>query len=84
MKCSRHLQLMQPVGRRSLAAALNQTERVLRGEVEFLKERGLLRIDTVGMTLTPSGERLIAEMEPLIKDLFGLTELERPSPGYFS
>ena len=28
----RHLQLMQPVGRRSLAAALNQTERVLRGE----------------------------------------------------
>ncbi|QKI83391.1 sugar-binding transcriptional regulator [Kroppenstedtia eburnea] len=72
----RHLQLMQPVGRRGLAAALNQTERVLRGEVEFLKEQGLLRIETVGMTLTPSGESLISEMEPLIKDLFGLTELE--------
>ncbi|MGF7088899.1 central glycolytic genes regulator [Kroppenstedtia sanguinis] len=72
----RHLQLMQPVGRRGLAVALNQTERVLRAEVEFLKEQGLLRIESVGMTLTPSGEGLILEMEPLIKELSGLTELE--------
>lgn len=72
----RHLHMMQPVGRRSLASALQMTERILRGEVEFLKDRGLIRIETFGMTLTPAGEELLSEMEPLIKDLFGLTELE--------
>ncbi|SMO65168.1 sugar-binding transcriptional regulator [Melghirimyces algeriensis] len=72
----RHLQLMQPIGRRSLASALGMTERVLRSEVEFLKERGLVRIDTVGMQLTHPGGDLVSKMEPLIKDLFGLTDLE--------
>jgi central glycolytic genes regulator len=72
----RHLQLMQPVGRRSLASALGYTERVLRSEVEFLQEQGLIRIETVGMQLTAAGITLVAEMEPLIKDLFGLTKLE--------
>ncbi|MDR6225655.1 sugar-binding transcriptional regulator [Desmospora profundinema] len=72
----RHLQLMQPVGRRSLASALGYTERVLRSEVEFLQDQGLIRIEAVGMQLTAAGMELVAEMEPLIKDLFGLTELE--------
>ncbi|MFC4077513.1 sugar-binding transcriptional regulator [Salinithrix halophila] len=72
----RHLQLMQPVGRRSLAAALGMTERVLRSEVDFLRERGLVRIESVGMKLSDAGSDLVADMEPLIKELFGLTELE--------
>ncbi|PTM56618.1 sugar-binding transcriptional regulator [Desmospora activa] len=73
----RHLQLMQPVGRRSLASALGYTERILRSEVEFLQEQGLIRIESVGMQLTATGMDLVVEMEPLIKDLFGLTELEK-------
>ncbi|SDW46567.1 central glycolytic genes regulator [Marininema mesophilum] len=72
----RHLYLMQPVGRRSLASALGMTERILRSEVEFLREQGLIRIETVGMKLSDVGVDLVAEMEPLIKDLFGLTDLE--------
>ena len=32
---------MEPVGRRSLAATVGLTERVLRSEVEFLKEQKL-------------------------------------------
>ncbi|OYD08217.1 sugar-binding transcriptional regulator [Paludifilum halophilum] len=73
----RHLQLMQPVGRRSLASALGTTERILRGEVDFLREQGLVRIESVGMRLSDAGNNLVSEMEPLIKDLFGLTELEK-------
>lgn len=73
----RHLQLMQPVGRRSLASALGYTERILRSEVEFLQEQGLIRVESVGMQLTAAGAGLVVDMEPLIKDLFGLTELER-------
>ncbi|SFS32196.1 sugar-binding transcriptional regulator [Marininema halotolerans] len=73
----RQLHLMQPVGRRSLAAALGMTERILRSEVEFLREQGLIRIETVGMKLSDAGSDLVAEMEPLMKDLFGLTDLEK-------
>lgn len=73
----RHLQLMQPVGRRSLASALGITERVLRGEVDFLREQGLVRIEPVGMQLTAAGADLVWNMEPLVKELFGLTDLEK-------
>jgi central glycolytic genes regulator len=72
----RHIQLMQPVGRRSLAVALDSTERILRSEVDFLRTQGLVRVDSVGMSLTERGTDLLSEMEPLIKDLFGLTDLE--------
>jgi len=72
----RHIQLMQPVGRRSLAGALDSTERILRSEVDFLRTQGLVRVDSVGMSLTERGTDLLSEMEPLIKDLFGLTDLE--------
>ena len=37
----RYIGFMQPVGRRSLAASLGYTERVLRSEVDFLKEQNL-------------------------------------------
>jgi central glycolytic genes regulator len=72
----RHIQLMQPVGRRNLTAALPLTERVLRAEVDFLRAQGLVEVDSSGMRCTVAGTELLAEMEPLIKELFGLTELE--------
>jgi central glycolytic genes regulator len=64
------------IGRRTLASALNMTERVLRGELDFLKAQGLLETDSLGMRLTDSGLQVLEEMEPMIKHLFGLTELE--------
>lgn len=72
----RHVQLMQPVGRRSLTAALKMTERVLRGEADFLRAQGLLSVDSTGMKLTEKGSELLADMEPLMKELFGLNQLE--------
>lgn len=73
----RHIQLMQPIGRRNLAAFVGMTERVLRSEVLFLKRQGLIYTDNSGMRLTAEGRQLLDQMEPLIKDLFGLGELER-------
>lgn len=80
----RHIQLMQPIGRRSLAASVNMTERVLRGEVVFLKRQGLLQTENVGMTLTDEGRQLVERMEPLIKELFGLGELEQELAAKFA
>ncbi|QTH42092.1 hypothetical protein J4772_32095 [Cohnella sp. LGH] len=64
------------IGRRTLAASLEMTERVLRSELELLKSQGLLNTATTGMTLTAGGRQLVEEMEPIVKELFGLSDLE--------
>jgi central glycolytic genes regulator len=71
-----HIMVSGAVGRRTLASSLDMTERVLRGEVDFLKAQGLLDIDPTGMKISEAGKQLLETMEPLIKDVFGLTELE--------
>lgn len=73
----RHIQYLQPVGRRSLASSVDMTERVLRSETDFLRAQGLLDVDSSGMRLTEQGMQLLAEMEPLIKQWFGLSQLEK-------
>jgi central glycolytic genes regulator len=71
-----HILLMGTAGRRTLAASLAISERVLRAETDFLKEQGLLRIDTSGMTISSIGEELLVSLEPMVKDLFGLSDME--------
>lgn len=71
-----HIMLSGLIGRRRLAASLYMTERVLRSEVDFLKAQGLIEIESAGMKISESGKLLCEQMQPLIKDLFGLTELE--------
>ncbi|WP_100400187.1 sugar-binding transcriptional regulator [Bacillus sp. FJAT-44742] len=71
-----YVRLMQPVGRRTLAASLELSERVLRGEVTFLKEQGLLSVTAAGMTLTEEGHTLLEGLEEMIKEAFGLASLE--------
>ncbi|WP_135556295.1 sugar-binding transcriptional regulator [Paenibacillus cymbidii] len=71
-----HVLVSRVVGRRTLASSLDMTERVLRGEVEFLKEQGLLESDSAGMRITDAGSELIERMAPIVHELFGLSELE--------
>ncbi|WP_123042826.1 sugar-binding transcriptional regulator [Cohnella candidum] len=64
------------IGRRSLAAEVDLTERVLRSELEILRAQGLLETGTSGMTLSEAGRQLVDEMQPLVKEMFGLSDLE--------
>ncbi|RSL35045.1 hypothetical protein D7Z54_00260 [Salibacterium salarium] len=72
-----YLRLMQPVGRRTLAGSLEVSERVLRGEVLFLKDQGLVYIGASGMTLTEEGENLLAGLEETMKSVTGLADMEK-------
>ncbi|MFB5660885.1 sugar-binding transcriptional regulator [Alteribacillus sp. HJP-4] len=72
-----YLRLMQPVGRRTLSASLNISERILRGEVTFLKNQSLVEIHPAGMTLTDEGESLLEGLEEAMKSAFGLSDLEK-------
>jgi central glycolytic genes regulator len=68
--------MQQPIGRRVLAQLLGLTERIVRAETEFLKDQGLLIYSSSGMTLSEDGEHLVDELDIVIRDIFGLQDLE--------
>ncbi|WP_353893826.1 sugar-binding domain-containing protein [Proteinivorax hydrogeniformans] len=72
----RSISYLQPIGRRNLAAKIGVGERVLRSEVNKLKDSNLIKIETAGMSLTKNGETFLEESEDYIKELLGLTNLE--------
>ena len=72
----RYIGFMQPVGRRSLAASLGYTERILRSEVDFFKDQNLVNANNVGMSLTLEGKNLLEDLEGIMRELRGIDEME--------
>ena len=62
---------MEPVGRRNLAGVLGLTERVLRSEVDFLKQQKLLYSTSAGMSLTNEGKKLSKNSVGMMRDISG-------------
>lgn len=69
------IRLLQPIGRRALAAEMNTTERVLRSEVDFLRQQGLLIAGPAGMALSEEGNYLLDELNEVLATIEGRTEL---------
>jgi central glycolytic genes regulator len=69
------VRLLQPIGRRALAAELGTTERVLRGEVDALRAQGLITVDSAGMTLAPDAAELLPQLERALASFDGRGEL---------
>ncbi|PKM90363.1 MAG: DeoR family transcriptional regulator [Firmicutes bacterium HGW-Firmicutes-12] len=67
----------QPLGRRLLAEQLSLGERVVRGELDFLKNQQLLVSNTAGVSLTLECESLMLQLGELVHKLRGLITLER-------
>ena len=72
-----YIRFMQPVGRRSLALSLDLTERVVRSEVEFLKEQSLVDITSSGMSLSKEGLEILEKLDQIMREISGLDSLER-------
>lgn len=72
-----YVSLMQPIGRRSLSQSLGLTERVLRAEVDFLKDKGLIDISEAGMRLSKEGNQVIKQLLPIVKEITKLSDLEQ-------
>jgi central glycolytic genes regulator len=73
----RTIRTLQPVGRRSLSLTLNITERILRSEVEFLKDQKLILVASSGMTVTNEGEEVLEHLGGVIRQLSGIDDMER-------
>ncbi|PRY82622.1 sugar-binding transcriptional regulator [Alkalibacterium olivapovliticus] len=61
-----HIQKSAPIGRRTLAERLGFTERVLRKEVEVLRNQGLIKTSNQGMECTPTGITVFYQLEELM------------------
>lgn len=66
----------QPIGRRMLSKNLELSERIVRTEVNFLKEQNFIEITTPGMMITEEGEYIIEKLKHFIYDIKGLADLE--------
>lgn len=65
-----------PIGRRALANRLGLSERVLRAQVDFLKNCGLLNFSPLGMYVTDEGEEILKELADYVRKLQDLSSLE--------
>jgi len=73
----RNILYNEPIGRRSLALKLDMGERTIRTEVSILKKQGLINIETMGMYVTEEGKNLIDSLDDVIRELRGISELEK-------
>lgn len=73
----RNIYFAQPVGRRALAARLGLPERMVRKEIDILKEQGLVVADAAGMKTTSAAEEVLSELKEYVRELRGLASLER-------
>lgn len=67
----------QPVGRRVLANTLSLGERVVRTEVEFLKNQNLIEINAPGMTVTSEGTEILEDLKEYVHEIKGLSDVEQ-------
>ena len=72
----KEISLSSPIGRRMLAGKLNLSERVVRTDVEFLKEQNLINIDASGMFMTEEGFAILENLSSFISEIKGITKLE--------
>lgn len=65
-----------PIGRRILAETLQQSERTLRTETDFLRKNGLVTSSKTGMELTHRGVRAFHDMESIMDRLLKMNAKE--------
>ena len=68
---------LAPVGRRVLADTLQTGERIIRTELEALKQLDLIETGASGVSLTARGQGLLTAMAPYMLELLGLPTMER-------
>ncbi len=66
----------QPIGRRALANIVGFSERVVRSEIEFLKNQDLIEIHTSGMYINESGLETVDNLKEFMDEIMGIPQLE--------
>lgn len=70
------VQMLGPIGRRSLSDSLSLPEREVRKETDLLREQSLMDVSRTGMTITALGEQVLETLKPLVYEWSGISDLE--------
>lgn len=65
-----------PAGRRSIAARLDSSERVVRSEIDLLRAQGLVNCSAAGYGCRP-GEEVLYKVQSFVRQLHDLAYLEK-------
>lgn len=71
------IDLLGPVGRRTIMEQVNQTERYVRNEITFLQKHNLVTLTTKGVQITQEGKKIVVELAHFMNELSGLAALEK-------
>ena len=71
-----NVQIFQPIGRRGLSENTKLTERIVRNEITFLQEQGLIDVTTKGMYITSEGKAVVDQLAVFMRNFMGLNVLE--------
>lgn len=72
-----YIQLMGPIGRRSLAENSKLPERLVRSEIDFLHHNGQVAISSKGMILTVEGKEILEQLAGFMEEVAGIRVLEQ-------
>ncbi|GAB2544641.1 sugar-binding transcriptional regulator [Gracilibacillus alcaliphilus] len=75
-KVLQYIQLMQPIGRRSLADNIKLTERIVRSEIDFLNKHGFITVTSKGMQVTLEGDFMIEKLSSFMDQISEFRVLE--------
>lgn len=66
----------EPIGRRKLSLKVGTSERIIRSEIEVLKDQNLVNVNLEGITITKEGEEILKELQNHIHGIRGLFHVE--------
>ncbi|WP_017470684.1 sugar-binding transcriptional regulator [Amphibacillus jilinensis] len=70
------IQLLEPIGRRSLSEQIDLKERVVRSELDYLTQHGMLVVSTKGVSLTATGREIMMELTSYVEEINDFRVLE--------
>lgn len=71
------VRFFQPIGRRGIAENTKLTERIVRNEIGFLSENGLIDITSKGMYITNEGKVVSDQLTNFMREAMGVNVLEQ-------
>ncbi len=66
----------QPIGRRTLSQKLGLGERVVRGDIDFLKAMDFIMVSVPGVSLTENGMNMLNNLREFVSEIKGLDHME--------
>lgn len=66
-----------PAGRRQIAARLGSSERIVRGELDLLREQNLIFSTSQGVRLSLQGEKVLIQLRNTVRKMHDLEYLEK-------